>query len=164
MNFVPLASIGETMRGGTEFAMAWVIGGNILTLAPFGFLLPFVAPRLATWRRMAPVALLFPCAIELSQLAISLQLGYSYRLSGGGRRDPQRRGDTSRLLCLCRGATSREHLPSIATSDACGPRRVVVLIVDGDWKLFAIVTGARPSSLAAVPPVAAAIVHVPTSL
>jgi len=81
VNLVPLASIRETLRGGTLFAQAWVIGGNILTLAPFGFLLPFVAPRLATWGRMALAALLFPLAIELSQLAISLLLGYSYRLT-----------------------------------------------------------------------------------
>ncbi len=42
-------------------------------------MLPFAAPRLAAWRRMALAALLFPLAIELSQLAISLALGYSYR-------------------------------------------------------------------------------------
>ena len=51
----------------------------MLTLAPFGFLLPFAAPRLASWRRMALAALLFPLAIEPSQLAISFALGYSYR-------------------------------------------------------------------------------------
>ncbi len=53
------------MRHGTGFAQAWILGGNVLTLAPFGFLLPFAAPRLASWRRMALAALLFPVAIEL---------------------------------------------------------------------------------------------------
>jgi len=81
VNVVPLASIRETLRDGTLFAQVWLIGGNVLTLAPFGFLLPFIAPRLATWGRMALAALLFPLAIELSQLAISLLLGYSYRLT-----------------------------------------------------------------------------------
>ena len=81
VNLVPLASIRQALRDGTAFAQAWVIGGNILTLAPFGFLLPFIAPRLATWGRMALAALLFPLAIELSQLAISLLLGYSYRFT-----------------------------------------------------------------------------------
>lgn len=81
VNLVPLASIRETLRDGTEFAQVWILGGNILTLAPFGFLLPFAAPRLAMWRRMALAALLFPLAIELSQLAISLLLGYSYRVT-----------------------------------------------------------------------------------
>jgi glycopeptide antibiotics resistance protein len=81
VDLVPLASIRQTLRDGTLFAQVWVIGGNIFTLAPFGFLLPFVAPRLAGWGRMALAALLFPLAIELSQLAISLVLGYSYRVT-----------------------------------------------------------------------------------
>ena len=53
----------------------------MLTLAPFGFLLPFAAPRLASWRRIVLAALLFPLAIELCQLAVSLALGYSYRVT-----------------------------------------------------------------------------------
>ena len=77
----PLASIRDVLRNGTPFAQVWILGGNVLTLAPFGFLLPFVAPRLASWRRMALAALLFPVAIELSQLAVSLALGYSYRVT-----------------------------------------------------------------------------------
>ena len=81
VNLVPLASISETLRDGSVFAQVWVIGGNIVTLARFGFLLPFVAPRLATWGHMALAALLFPLAIESSQLAISLLLGYSYRVT-----------------------------------------------------------------------------------
>ena len=81
VNLVPLASISETLRDGSVFAQVRVIGGNIVTLAPFGFLLPFVAPRFATWGRMALAALLFPLAIESSQLAISLLLGYSYRVT-----------------------------------------------------------------------------------
>ncbi len=79
VDLLPLASIRDVLRNGTPFAQAWILGGNVLTLAPFGFLLPFAAPRLAAWRRMALAALLFPLAIELSQLAISLVLGYSYR-------------------------------------------------------------------------------------
>ncbi len=78
---VPLASIREVVRDGSRFAQLWIIGGNVLTLAPFGFLLPFAAPGLATWRRMASAAVLFPLAIELSQLSISLVLGYSYRVT-----------------------------------------------------------------------------------
>ncbi len=81
VNLAPLASIGETLRDTTEFAQVWILGGNVVTLAPFGFLLPVAAPQLASWRRMAVAALLFPIAIELSQLAVSLVLGYSYRLT-----------------------------------------------------------------------------------
>ncbi len=78
---MPLASIRDVLLHGTLFAQAWILGGNVLTLAPFGFLLPFVAPRLATWRRMALAGVLLPLAIELSQLAISFALGYSYRVT-----------------------------------------------------------------------------------
>jgi glycopeptide antibiotics resistance protein len=81
VGLLPLASIRDVLAHGTLFVQAWVLGGNVLTLAPFGFLLPFAAPRLASWPRMAIAALLFPLGIELSQLAISLGLGYSYRVT-----------------------------------------------------------------------------------
>jgi glycopeptide antibiotics resistance protein len=81
VQLAPLASIRDVLLHGTPFAQAWVLGGNVLTLAPLGFLLPFAAPRSATWPRMAVVALVFPLAIELSQLAVSLVLGYSYRVT-----------------------------------------------------------------------------------
>ena len=81
VGLVPLASIRDVLLHGTRFAQVWILGGNVLTLAPFGFLLPFVAPSLATWRRMALAAFLFPLGIELAQLGVSLALGYSYRVT-----------------------------------------------------------------------------------
>ena len=81
VGLVPLASIRDVLAHATRFAQVWILGGNVLTLAPFGFLLPFAAPRLATWPRMAVVALLFPLGIELAQLGVSLALGYSYRVT-----------------------------------------------------------------------------------
>ena len=41
----------------------------------------YAAPRLATWPRIAVAALAFPVAIELAQLAVSLLVGYSYRVT-----------------------------------------------------------------------------------
>jgi glycopeptide antibiotics resistance protein len=81
VDLIPLASIRDVLLHGSRFAQVWILGGNVLTLAPFGFLLPFAAPALATWRRMAVAALLFPVGIELAQLAVSLALGYSYRVT-----------------------------------------------------------------------------------
>jgi len=81
VQIVPLASIRDVLLHGSRFTQAWLLGGNVLTLAPLGFLLPFAAPRLATWRRMAAVALLFPLGIEALQLAVSVVLGYSYRVT-----------------------------------------------------------------------------------
>lgn len=81
VHLAPLASIRDVLLHGSLFAQVWILGGNVLTLAPFGFLLPFAAPRLATWGRMAAAAVLFPLAIELAQLGVSLALGYSYRVT-----------------------------------------------------------------------------------
>lgn len=81
VQLVPLASIRDVLLHGTAFTRAWILGGNVLTLAPLGFLLPFAAPRLASWWRMAVVALLFPLAVELLQPAASRVLGYSYRVT-----------------------------------------------------------------------------------
>lgn len=81
VGLVPLATIRDLLAYGTPFAQVWILGGNVLTLAPFGFLLPFAAPRLATWRRMAAAAILFPLGIELAQLGVSLAVGYQYRVT-----------------------------------------------------------------------------------
>jgi glycopeptide antibiotics resistance protein len=81
VGLVPLSSIRDVLEHGTLFTQVWILGGNVFTLAPFGFLLPFAAPRLATWPRMAAAALLFPLGIELAQLCVSLALGFSYRVT-----------------------------------------------------------------------------------
>ncbi len=81
MSLVPLTSIRETLATGSTFTQLWILGGNVLTLAPLGFLLPFALPRLATWRRMAAAAFVVPLCIELAQLGVSLAVGYSYRVT-----------------------------------------------------------------------------------
>jgi glycopeptide antibiotics resistance protein len=81
VGLAPLASIRDVLLHGSRFAQAWILGGNVLTLAPFGFLLPFSAPRLGTLPRMALAGLLFSLSIELGQLAVSLALGFSYRVT-----------------------------------------------------------------------------------
>jgi glycopeptide antibiotics resistance protein len=57
------------------------VGGNVLVFVPFGMLLALVAPRVATWRRILGCGLLLSLSIELGQLAVSLVLGYSYRVT-----------------------------------------------------------------------------------
>ena len=81
VGLAPLGSIRDVLAHGTRFAQVWILGGNVVTLVPFGFLLPYAAPRIATWPRIAVAALVFPVAVELSQLAVSLLLGYSYRVT-----------------------------------------------------------------------------------
>jgi glycopeptide antibiotics resistance protein len=120
VEFMPLASIRETLRDGSRFAQVWIIGGNIFTLAPFGFLLPFSAPRLATWGRMALAALLFPLLIELSQLAISLLLGYSYRLT---EVDDVILNAVGILLGFCAYVVARRHVSAPASPARVQKRR-----------------------------------------
>jgi glycopeptide antibiotics resistance protein len=81
VSLLPLASIRDIVSSGSLFAQLWLLGGNVLTLAPLGILLPFALPRLATWRRMAAVAFVVPLCIELAQLGVSLVVGYSYRVT-----------------------------------------------------------------------------------
>ena len=58
-----------------------LLAGNVLVFIPFGLLLPAIWPRLARLWRIALAGLLFSAAIELSQLGISLLLGYWYRMA-----------------------------------------------------------------------------------
>ena len=57
------------------------LAGNVLVFAPFGILLPLAAPNLGRLRRVLLARLALSLAIELGQLAVSLVLGYSYRVA-----------------------------------------------------------------------------------
>lgn len=53
--------------------------GNIALGVPFGFLYPFVVP-VVNWRQVARAGASFAVAIELTQFAISLFYGFTYRI------------------------------------------------------------------------------------
>lgn len=53
--------------------------GNVALGVPFGFLYPFVMP-VAEWRQIARYGLAFPVIVELTQGAISLCYGFTYRI------------------------------------------------------------------------------------
>ena len=57
------------------------LGGNVLVFVPFGVLLPLAVPSLGRLRRVLLAGLAFSLAIELGQLAVSLMLGYAYRVT-----------------------------------------------------------------------------------
>jgi len=80
-NLVPLRAIRETAALGWGWPAIRLLGGNVLVFAPFGVLLPAIWPRLARFWRMALAGLAFSLAIELSQLAVSLAVGYWYRMT-----------------------------------------------------------------------------------
>ena len=80
-NLVPLRAIRETAALGWGWPAIRLLGGNVLVFAPFGVLLPAIWPRLARFWRMVLAGLAFSLAIELSQLAVSLAVGYWYRMT-----------------------------------------------------------------------------------
>ena len=79
-NVVPFQTIAQTL----QLASAWqrwrLSLGNVLVFVPFGLLGPALSARVRSWPRALLAGLLFSGAIELSQLAISLALGYWYRM------------------------------------------------------------------------------------
>ncbi|MFA4966508.1 MAG: VanZ family protein [Thermoleophilia bacterium] len=80
-NFVPFATIGETLALPGLWPRVRLLGGNVLVFAPVGLLLPTIWPRLARLRRIALAGLLVSLSLELGQLAVSLLLGTWYRMS-----------------------------------------------------------------------------------
>ena len=57
------------------------LAGNVLVFAPFGILLPLAAPNWGRLRRVLLAGLALSVTIETGQLAVSLVLGYSYRIA-----------------------------------------------------------------------------------
>jgi glycopeptide antibiotics resistance protein len=80
-NLVPLRSIRETLALDGVWQRVRLLAGNVVVFSPFGLLLPIIWPRLARFWRMALAGLLFSAGIELSQLGLSLVLGYWYRMT-----------------------------------------------------------------------------------
>jgi len=80
-NLVPLRAIRETAALGWGWPAIRLLAGNVLVFVPFGLLLPAIWPRLARLARVALAGLAFSLAVELSQLAVSLAVGYWYRMT-----------------------------------------------------------------------------------
>jgi glycopeptide antibiotics resistance protein len=81
VNLVPLNSIRELLGLGFHWQTARILAGNVVVFVPFGVLLPSVVPRLAAWARVVLTGMALSLSIELTQLAVSLMLGYSHRIT-----------------------------------------------------------------------------------
>lgn len=79
-NIIPFHTIRETLALVGVWTRVRLLAGNVVVFMPFGLLVPLVWPRLARLGRMALAGLLFSGGIELSQLAVSLVLGFWYRM------------------------------------------------------------------------------------
>lgn len=78
-NFIPFHSILDTLR--TAVAGSVIlrqIGGNVLLLFPFGFLLPLLRKNIS-FKKTFLAGLSFSVVIEGLQYLISASLGFSYR-------------------------------------------------------------------------------------
>jgi glycopeptide antibiotics resistance protein len=80
-NVVPLRAIRETAALGWGWPAVRLLAGNVLVFVPFGVLLPVIFPGVRRWWRMMFAGLALSASIELSQFAVSLLLGYWYRMT-----------------------------------------------------------------------------------
>lgn len=81
INPVPFATIGASIGLGLEWPAARFLLGNVGAFVPVGLLLPLLRPRDHAWRRALAIGLVISLAIELTQLGLSLMMGYAYRVA-----------------------------------------------------------------------------------
>jgi glycopeptide antibiotics resistance protein len=78
VHMTPFRTIGNAVAEGpvsSEFALAVA---NVAMFVPLGAFVSLLRPHSSSWYALA-VGFAFSCAIEVSQLAISLILGHGYR-------------------------------------------------------------------------------------
>ena len=80
-DLTPFRSIGRLVRLRRQWPALRILAGNVCVFVPFGLLGPASFASLATWRRVLLAALVLSGSIELGQLAGSLLVGYSYRVT-----------------------------------------------------------------------------------
>jgi glycopeptide antibiotics resistance protein len=80
-DLVPLRSIGHLLGLGWCWPAVRLLAGNVLVFVPFGLAVPTAWRALASWRRMLLAGLCLSVTIELGQLALSVLVGYSYRVT-----------------------------------------------------------------------------------
>ena len=80
-DLVPFHSIAHLLCLGAHWPTVRLLVGNVVVFVPIGLLAPIACAGLATWRRLLAAALALSAAIEMGQLAVSLLVGYSYRVT-----------------------------------------------------------------------------------
>ena len=80
-DLVPFHSIGHLLALGPCWPAERLLVGNVVVFAPLGLLAPAVWPRVGSLPRTLLVGLLTSGGIELGQLAVSVAVGYSYRVT-----------------------------------------------------------------------------------
>ncbi|MCA1054195.1 VanZ family protein [Rossellomorea aquimaris] len=82
-SFIPLQTISMSISGAIEqgYFSGFIKGilGNIIMMIPLGFYLPFIKPKLNSFRNILIVGIIAATSIEITQKVISLVIGASYR-------------------------------------------------------------------------------------
>ena len=78
LNLKPFATILPALRHGPGTFAFTILIGNVLAFVPLGLLLPLAFRRIA-WLLVIPAGAALSAAIEITQYALSTNLGYGYR-------------------------------------------------------------------------------------
>jgi len=78
-NLTPFATIGPALRLGPDWPQFWTLLGNIAAFVPLGVFVGLGWPDRRSWRRAFGLGLAATVAIEVTQLGLSLMIGYPYR-------------------------------------------------------------------------------------
>ena len=78
-NLTPFATIGSAIGLGPDWPQFWTLLGNIAAFVPLGVFVGLTWPDRRSWRRAFLLGLAATVAIELTQLGVSLLMGYPYR-------------------------------------------------------------------------------------
>jgi glycopeptide antibiotics resistance protein len=80
-NVVPFDTIGQAIRLGSDWPQFWLLIGNIAAFVPLGVFIGALRPGRHSWRRAFVTGLAVSVVIELSQLGLSLLMGFPYRVA-----------------------------------------------------------------------------------
>lgn len=80
-NIVPFDTIGAALRLGPDWPQFQVLLGNLAAFAPIGLFIGFLRPGGHSWRRAFATGLAISVTVEVTQLALSLLMGYPYRVA-----------------------------------------------------------------------------------
>lgn len=80
-NLVPFDTIGAAVGYGLDWQQGRYLLGNVIAFAPLGVFLGAWRPHEHGWRRTFMTGLAVSVAIEGAQLALSLLMGYWYRVA-----------------------------------------------------------------------------------
>lgn len=78
---VPFETIRSSLEQGWNFPAGKFLAGNIGAFVPLGVLAPLLSARWRTWPRAILLGVVASLAVELTQLVISLAMGFPWRVA-----------------------------------------------------------------------------------